>query len=327
MRAIIQAGYGAPRDVLALGEAEAPEVPDAGVLVRVRVASVNPADWHMIRGAPYFARASFGLREPKHTVPGCDLAGTVEAVGAGVERFRAGDEVLGCTFMRGMGAFAEVAAVAEELLAPKPATPSFERAAAVPLAALTALQGLRDHGRVEPGQRVLVIGASGGVGTFAVQIAKSLGAEVTGVCGTRNVDLVRSLGADHVIDYTSEDFTAAGRTYDLVFQAAGTASALDCRRVLTPKGTMVLISGDSSGRWIGPLARTVAALAVSPFLSQKVATFTMSPNGSDLRVLTELVEEGKVEPVIDREYPLADAPEAIAYQEEGHANGKVVIGV
>jgi NADPH:quinone reductase-like Zn-dependent oxidoreductase len=240
---------------------------------------------------------------------------------------RPGDEVFGSPFMRGFGAFAEHVRISEDLLAPKPTTLSFEQAAAVPLAASAALQGLRDHGRIEPGHKVLIVGASGGVGTFAVQIAKSFDAEVTGVCSTRNVDLVRSLGADHVIDYTQEDFTQSGRKYDLIFQLAGTRSPSECRGALTPKGTLVLSSGESDGRWIGPVERIVKALVLSPFVSQKMVSFTVKPNKEDLQFLRQLIETGKLAPVIDRTYPLAEVPEAIRYLEEGHARGKVVITV
>jgi NADPH:quinone reductase-like Zn-dependent oxidoreductase len=248
-------------------------------------------------------------------------------IGESVRMLRPGDEVFGSPFMRGFGAFAEHVRNSEDLLAPKPTTLSFEQAAAVPLAASTALQGLRDQGRIEPGQRVLIIGASGGVGTFAVQIAKSFEAEVTGVCSTRNVDIVRSLGADHVIDYTQEDFTKSGQKYDLVFQLAGTRSPSECRGALTPKGTLVLSSGESDGRWIGPVERIVKALVLSPFESQKMVSFTVEPNKEDLRFLRRLIEDGKLAPVIDRTYPLAEVPEAIRYLEEGHARGKVVISV
>ena len=327
MKAILQDRYGSPGDVLELGDIDEPVVGDSGVLLRVHAASVNPADWHFIRGEPYIARVQAGLRKPKATVPGCDVAGHVEAVGKNVTTFQPGDEVFGNVFMRGFGCFAESVCVSEDLLAVKPANLSFEHAAAVPLAAKTALQGLRDHGRVEPGHKVLIIGASGGVGTFAVQIAKSYGAEVTGVCSTRNVDLVRSIGADHVIDYTRDDFTEGGRRYDLIFQSAGTSSPSDCRRALTSKGTLLLSSGESEGRWIGPLDRIIKGLVSSPFVSQKMTTFTMKPNQADLRFLTELIEAGKVAPVIDRGYPLAEVPEALGYLEEGHARGKVVITV
>ena len=327
MRAIVYHRYGSPDDVLALTDIDKPMVKDNEVLVRVHAASVNPADWHLVRGKPYIARLQFGLRRPKNTVPGCDVAGQVEAVGKNVTIFRPGDEVYGSPFGDGLGALADYVCISDDLLALKPANLSFEHAAAVPLAALTALQGLRDHGRIEPGHKVLIIGASGGVGTFAVQVAKSFGAEVTGVCSTRNVEMVRSIGADHVIDYTQEDFTESGQRYDLIFQSAGTRSPSDCRRVLTSKGTLVLSSGESHGRWIGPVGRIIRARLLSLFVSQRMANLTMKPNKKDLQALNELVEAGKVTPVIDRTHLLAEVPEAIRYLEEGHAQGKVAITV
>jgi NADPH:quinone reductase-like Zn-dependent oxidoreductase len=327
MRAIVQDRYGSPQDVLRLEDIATPQVKDDEVLVRVRAAAVNPADWHLVRGEPYIARLQWGLRTPKNPVPGCDLAGQVEAVGTGVTRLHPGDEVYGSSFMRGFGALAEWAAVPHELLATKPSNLSFGDAAGVPVAGMTALQGLRDHGRVEPGHKVLIVGASGGVGTFAVQLAKHLGAEVTGVCRTRNVDMVRSLGADHVVDYTKDDPAQGGQRYDFIFQLAGTRSASELRRALTPNGTLVLSSGESSGRIIGPIGRVVKASALAPFVSQRLLSFTVTPNAEDLKSLTELIEAGAVSPVIDRRYPLAEAPEAIRYQEEGHARGKVLVDV
>jgi NADPH:quinone reductase-like Zn-dependent oxidoreductase len=324
VKAMVYTKYGPP-DVLGSTEVEKPVPKDDEVLVKVRAASVNPADWHLLRGEPYIARLQLGLRRPKDKVLGCDVAGHIEAVGENVEMFRPGDGVFGSPFMHGFGAFAEYVSVPEDLLAPKPANISFEQAAAVPLAASTALQGLRDHGRIEPGHRVLIIGASGGVGTFAVQIAKYFGAEVTGVCSTRNVEMVRSLGADHVIDYTQEDFTQNGRKYDLIFQLAGTRSPLECRRALTSRGALVQISGDSDGRWIGPIDRIIKAIVLSPFVSQRMASFTVRPNKEDLRFLGRLIENGKLAPVIDRTYPLGETPEAIRYLEEGRARGKIVI--
>ncbi len=319
--------YGPP-DVLELTEVERPTPKDDEVLLRVHATSVNPADWHLLRGKPYIARLQLGLRKPKERVLGCDVAGQVEAVGKNVKMFQPGDEVFGSPFMHGFGAFAESVCVSEDLLAPKPANLSFDHAAAVPLAASTALQGLRDHGGIEPGHRVLIIGASGGVGTFAVQITKYFDAEVSGVCSTRNVELVRSLGADHVIDYTREDFTQSGqKKYDLVFQLAGTHSPSECRRALTSKGTLVLSSGESDGRWIGPMDRIIKALVVSPFVRQKLASFTVTPNKEDLQVLKQLIEAGTVTPVIDRTYALSETPAAIRYLEAGHARGKVVICV
>jgi NADPH:quinone reductase-like Zn-dependent oxidoreductase len=325
MKAMVNLKYGPP-DVLELTEVKRPTPKDDEVLLKVHAASVNPADWHLLRGTPYIARLQLGLRKPKDRVLGCDVAGQVEAVGKNVTTLQPGDDVFGSPFMRGFGTFAEWVCVSEDLLAPKPATLSFEQAATVPLAASTALQGLRDHGGIEPGYKVLIIGASGGVGTFAMQIAKSFDAEVTGVCSTRNVELVRSLGADHVIDYTKEDFTQDGqKKYDLIFQLAGTRSPSECRRALTPKGTLVQISGESDGRWIGPVDRIVEALVLSPFVSQKMASFTVKPNKADLQFLKQLLEAGKLTPVIDRTYSLSETPEAIRYLEEGHAKGKVVI--
>ncbi|MDQ3870438.1 MAG: NAD(P)-dependent alcohol dehydrogenase, partial [Chloroflexota bacterium] len=265
-----------------------------------------------------------GLGKPKNKVLGRDISGQVEAVGKDVERFRPGDEVFANVET---GGFAEYTRVSEALLERKPANLTFEQAAAVPLAALTALQGLRDAGQVQPEQNVLIIGASGGVGTFAVQIAKSFGADVTGVCSTRNAELVRSLGADHVIDYTQEDFTQSGQKYDLIFQLAGTHSPSHCRRVLTPRGTLVQSSGQSSGRWLGPVDRIIKAAVLSPFVSQQLGSFVAKPSRDDLEFLKELIEAGKLKPVIDRTYSLSEAPEAIRYLEEGHARGKVVITV
>jgi NADPH:quinone reductase-like Zn-dependent oxidoreductase len=322
LKAITYHRYGSP-DVLELEEVDEPVVNDDEVLVRVRAASVNPRDWHFMRGLPSVMRP-IGLRIPKDGGLGSDVAGQVEAVGKTVTRFRPGDEVFADVLR---GGFAEYTAVSEEFLELKPANLTFEQAAAVPLAALTALQGLRDHGRVQPGQKVLIIGASGGVGTFAVQIAKWLGADVTGVCSTRNVDMVRSIGADHVVDYTQEDFTQTGRKYDLILQLAGTRSPSDCRRALTSKGTLLLSSGESDGRWIGPLDRIVKAVVLSPFVGQRLAPFEAKRNREDLQALRELIEAGKVMPVIDRTYPLSDLPEAMRYLEEGHARGKVVVTV
>ncbi|MGH9164248.1 MAG: NAD(P)-dependent alcohol dehydrogenase, partial [Acidimicrobiales bacterium] len=319
--------YGSPDNVLELADIDKPVVRDGDVLVRVHAASLNSADWHLVRGEPYIARLRLGLRTPRDTVLGCDVAGQVEAVGKDVTTFRPGDEVFGSAFAHGGGALAEYARLSEGLLTLKPASLSFEDAAAVPLAALTALQGLRDHGRIESGHKVLIIGASGGVGTFAVQIARGFGAEVTGVCSTRNVDMVRSIGADHVIDYTLGDYTQRAQRYDLIFQLAGTRSASDCRRSLTSKGTLVLVSGESGGRWIGPVGRIIRAVLVSPFVSQKLTSFTVRPNSKDLQTVKELVEAGKVTPVIDRTHRLTEVPEAIRYLEEGHTQGKVVVAL
>jgi NADPH:quinone reductase-like Zn-dependent oxidoreductase len=322
LQAITYHRYGSP-DVLELEKVDPPAVADDQVLVRVRAASVNPRDWHFLRGLPYIMRP-IGLRIPEDGAFGSDMAGQVEAVGRAVTRFRPGDEVYAHVQA---GAFAEQASVPEAALGPKPANLSFEQAAAVPLAALTALQGLRDHGRVQQGQRVLIIGASGGVGSFAVQLARFLGAEVTGVCSGGNADLVRSLGADHVVDYTREDFARGGRRHDLVFQLAGTRSAWDCRRALTPKGTLLVSSGASDSRWIGPMGRILTAVALSPFVGQRLVPFEAKPIGRDLEYLAGLLEAGTIAPVIDRTYPLRETPAAIRYLERGHARGKVVITV
>jgi NADPH:quinone reductase-like Zn-dependent oxidoreductase len=328
MKAIVYHEYGPP-DVLEFQEIDRPVVKDDEVLVRVHAASARAGDWHHMRGLPYILRLmGYGLLKPKNTVAGRDLAGSVEAVGKNVKQFQPGDEVFGWYGWRtaGRGAFAEYASVSEDALAPKPANLTFEQAAAVPEATFTALQGLRDHGKVRPGQRVLINGASGGVGTFAVQIARAFGAEVTGVCSTRNVDMVRSIGADHVIDYTQEDFTKSGERYDLILDIAVKHSLSDCRRALTAKGTYVLI-GDSGGRWLGGLRRFVKTRFLSPFVGQRMVSFEAKGKKEDLVVLKDLIEAGKVTPVIDRRYPLSEVPEAIRYLEEGHASGKVVISV
>jgi NADPH:quinone reductase-like Zn-dependent oxidoreductase len=322
MKAIIHETYGSP-DVLELRDVETPIASDGQVLVRVRAASANPLDWHFLRGEPFVMWAQFGLRVPRRTNVGNDVAGVVEAVGKNVSRFKPGDEVFGDV----NGSFAEYVAAPEELLESKPANLTFEQAAAVPVAALTALQGLRDKGGIRAGRRVLIIGASGGVGTFAVQIAKTFDAHVTGVCSTRNVDMVRSIGADAVVDYTKEDFAKRGETYDVIFQLAGTASPLACRRALTPKGTLLLSSGESSGRWIGPLSRILEALVESPFVGQQLVPFIAKRSADDLRVVKGLIEAGKVTPVVDRTYPLREAPDAVRYVEAGHTRGKVVLTV
>ena len=321
MKAITQDRYGSP-DVLDLREIEQPAVAqDDHVLIQVQAASANPLDWHIIRGKPFFVRLSgTGLRKPKLGTPGRDVAGTVVAVGKDVTRFKPGDEVFGFS----PGAFAEFARSLEKSLVPKPSNVTFAQAAAVPVAATTALQGLRDHGKVQPGQKVLIIGASGGVGTFAVQIAKWLGAEVTGVCSTRNLEMVRSIGADHVIDYTKEDFTRSGMRYDVILELAGTRSTGDLRRALTPTGTLVLSNG--SGRLSG-IDRIISAAVLSRFVGQKLGPFLASETREDLAVIADLLASGTVVPVIDRTYPLTETPDAIRYLEAGHTQGKVVIAV
>jgi NADPH:quinone reductase-like Zn-dependent oxidoreductase len=327
MKAIICRGYGPPDEVLQLTDVDEPAVAGGAVLVGVHATSVNAADWHIVRAVPKIARLQMGLRKPSFAVPGCDFAGVVEAVGKDVTTVRPGDEVFASSFMHGFGAFAERVAVPERLVARKPSNLTFEQAAAVPMAAMTALQGLRDHGHVEAGDKVLIVGASGGVGTFAVQIARALGAEVTGVCSTSNTDMVRSLGADHVIDYTTADFTAGSGRYDLILQAAGTTSARACRRVLTAKGTLLQISGTSDNRWIGPLSRMLSGRLLSPFVSQTITSFTVQPNGADLDALRTMVEAGEVVPVIDRTYALDEIHDAVRHVEAGHARGKVVVTV
>jgi len=324
MKAIVYHDYGSA-DVLRLGEIEKNLPNDNQVLVKVRAAAANPLDWHYMRGTPYIVRMDSGLFKPKVGRLGVDMAGVVEAVGRNVTRFKPGDEVFGT----GGGAFAEYVLASESKVVLKPANLTFEQAAAVPVAALTALQGLRDKGRIQPGQKVLINGASGGVGTFAVQIARSFGADVTGVCSTRNVDMVRALGADHVIDYTREDFTLGAQRYDLILDNVGNHSLLAFRRVMNPKANYVLIGGGGpdDGRWIGPMAGPVKALMLSPFVSQEFGMLLASINQADLAILTELMEAKKVTPVIDRTYTLSEVPAAIRYLEEGHARGKVVITV
>jgi len=322
MKAIVNDDYGSP-DELEVQEVDKPALHPEGVLVRVRAASVNPYDWHVMRGLPYLVRLSEGLRRPKLPIKGVDLAGVVEAVGENVTEFEPGDEVFGGS----VGAFAEYACGKEKGLAPKPIGITFEQAAAVPIAGFTALQGLRDRGQIQAGQRVLVNGAAGGVGTFAVQIAKAFGAEVTGVCSTRNLELVRSLGADHVVDYTADDFTTQGRRYDLILDAIGNHSLRRLRRALTPKGRLVLVGGGGSGRWIAPLFGPLKAVALSPFVSQELKPMLATRKKADLLTLKEMIEAGQITPVIDRTYPLTETPEAIRYLEAGHARGKVVIAV
>ncbi len=319
MKAIVQHQYGPP-DVLAVEAIDRPVIGDDGVLVRVHAASLNVADWRLMQGRPWFLRLMSGLTKPKLGVRGLDVSGRVEAVGKSVTRFEPGDEVFGCS----EGAFAEYAGTEEKSLVPKPAALTHEQAAAVPLAGCTALQGLRDQGRIESGQKVLIIGASGGVGTFAVQIAKCFGAEVTGVCSTRNLEMVRSIGADHVIDYSQENLTRGEESYDLVLQLAGTASPSSLRRVLTPQGTLVLCSGD--GRLTG-IDRILATLVSSPFVSQRQVTWVAQDTQADLALLAEWLAAGKLKPVLDRTYEFEETPEAIRYVEQGHTQGKVVVRI
>lgn len=324
MKAIVYTQYGSP-DVLQFKDVEKPTPKANEVLVKILAASANPLDWHFMRAAPFLARLENGLFRPKQTRLGADFAGRVEAVGSSVTQFQPGDEVFGNNFGRGLGAFAEYVCVSEDVLVLKPTNTSFETAAAAPTAALTALQGLREKGQIQSGQKVLINGASGGVGSFAVQIAKAFGAEVTGVCSTRNLDMVRSIGADHVIDYTREDFTNNGQQYDLIYCAVGNRSIADYQRALKPQGVCV-IAGFTSLRLLfehmilGPRRSKVGGQRIGP-------SGTMNPNKEDLVFLRELLDTDKVVPVIDRCYPLSETAEAIRYLETGHAKGKVVITV
>jgi NADPH:quinone reductase-like Zn-dependent oxidoreductase len=322
MKAIVHDRFGPP-DVLELREVDEPQAGDGEVLVRVRAASVNPADWYAMMGIPWIARPQMGLRRPRSNRPGLDLAGVVAAVGGNVTRFQPGDEVFGTD----TGTLAEYVAVAEDALVLKPPNLSFEQVAAVPVAALTALQGLRDKGRVQPGQHVLVNGASGGVGTFAVQLAKALGAEVTAVCSTRNADMAGSLGADRVIDYTREDFTRGDRRYDLLLDVAGSRPWSACRRVLTPKARLVLVGAPKGSRLLGPLGHIGEVGLASLPASQKVVFFISKSSSEDLTALRELLEAGTVTPVVERTYPLPEAADALRYLGEGHAQGKLAITV
>jgi NADPH:quinone reductase-like Zn-dependent oxidoreductase len=325
MKAIVYCDYGLAN--LRLEDVEKPVPNDDQVLVKIRAASVNPYDWHFVEGAPKIMRImGVGLRKPKDTRLGVDFAGTVEGVGKNVTQFKPGDEVFGGR----TGAFAEyVCPRADRAIAPKPANITFEQAASVNIAGITALQALRDKAKVQPGQKVLINGASGGVGTFAVQIAKTFGANVTGVCSTRNVDLVRSLGADQVIDYTKEDFTKGEQRYDVILDNVTNHSLLECRRVLTQDGKYVMIGGGGPNEqgFIGPLANPIKAMLLSPFVSQKMGMMMADANQKDLTVLADMMQTGKLKPVIDRTYKLSEVPEAIRYLEQGHARGKVVITV
>jgi len=325
MKAIVYQGFGSP-DILRCEEIDKPVPGDDEILIKVRAASVNPLDWKLMKGGPFIVRLLFGLGKPKIKRPGVDVAGQVEAVGRNITQFKPGDEVFGTC----RGAFAEYAISApggllKSALVIKPDNVTFEQAASAPVAALTALQGLRDKGRIRPGQKVLINGAAGGVGTFAVQIAKSFGAHVTGVCSTRNVDMVRSIGADRVIDYTQEDFTRGGQHYDLILDCIGTHSLSARRRVLTPVGILVMVGGPADASLTGSLAGLIGALLWSLFSSRKMVVFLAKVNKEDLTVVRELMATGEVTPVIDRRYSLSETPEAFRYMEEGHARGKVVI--
>ncbi len=320
MKAAVYNRYGPP-DVVQIKEVEKPVPTDNEVLIKVRAASVNPLDWHFMRGTPYILRIQAGLRKPKDKRLGVDVAGQVEAAGRNVTQFKPGDEVFGSC----RGAFAEYACTSESALVMKSHNVTFEQAASAPVAAFTALQGLRDKGQIQPGQKVLINGAAGGVGTFAVQIAKSIGADVTGICSTKSVDMLRSIGADHVVDYTHEDFTKSGQRYDLFFDCVGNHSLSASRGVLTSQGIYIAVGGPS-GRWmIGPLTRAITAHVLSRFVSQKLVMVLAKPSQKDLTVVRDLMEAGRATPVIDKRYRLSEVPDAIRYLEAGHARGKVVI--
>jgi NADPH:quinone reductase-like Zn-dependent oxidoreductase len=323
MDAIVYRQYGPP-DVLKLERVEKPTPAANELLIKVHDASLNPLDWHYMRGTPYVMRLQVGMGRPKRTRIGVDFSGTVEAVGTGVTKFKVGDEIFGAAD----GALAQYVTSTVEGLALKPANVTFAQAAAVPIAAVTALQGLRDKGQIKSGQKVLINGASGGVGTFAVQLAKYYGADVTGVCSTRNVDLVRSLGADHVIDYTNEDFTKGSEHYDLILDTVGNHALLDYRQVLNAHGIFVIIGAQSNDPWLGPLASMLKAFVVSPFMRQKLGMMMADVNRtSDLELLRDLMQAGKVTPVIDRQYPLQETAAAMRYLEQGHARGKVIVNL
>lgn len=323
MKAIVQYSYGSP-DVLELREIDRPVPGDDEVLVRVHAAGVDRGVWHLMAGLPYLVRImGFGLRAPKTPIRGSDAAGRVEAVGTEVTRFQPGDEVFGTCD----GSFAEYALAKEDKLAPKPSNLTFEQAAVVPTSATTALQGLRDQARVQPSQHVLIVGASGGVGSFAVQIAKAFGAEVTGVCSTAKVDMVRSIGADHVIDYTRDDFANGTHRYDVILDTGGNRSLAHLRSALTDHGTLVIVGAETGGRWLGGTDRQMRALVLSPFVGHSLRMFVAKDNADDLMVLKELIEAGKVTPVIDRTFPLNQTADAIRYLEAGRARGKTVISM
>jgi NADPH:quinone reductase-like Zn-dependent oxidoreductase len=323
MRAIVYTKYGPP-DVLELKEVEIPAPEDNEVLVKVLAASVNAPDWRSMRANPFFSRFTNGLLKPKNTMLGVDIAGRIEAVGRNVSQFQPGDEIFGDVYEEGLGAFAEYKSVPEEgALAIKPTNLTYEEAAAVPSAAVTALQGLRDQGQIQPGQKVLINGASGGIGTFAVQIAKSFGAEVTGVCSTRNLKMVRSIGANHVIDYTQEDFTKGEQRYDLILDIVANGSVSDFERALTPEGIFVL-TGFSMAAMFGVM---FLGPRISKNGDKKFVAYGSKPNNADLTFIKGLLETGKVVPVIDRRYPLSEVAEAIRYYEKGHTQGKIVIAV
>jgi NADPH:quinone reductase-like Zn-dependent oxidoreductase len=320
MRAVLQTEYG-NADVLSLGEVDRPAIGAGEVLVQVRAAGLDRGTWHLMAGLPYAVRLVSGLRAPRRAVPGMAVAGVVASVGRDVTRFRPGDEVFGV----GRGSFAEYVAARADKLSLKPSNLTFEQAAAIPVSGQTALQGLTDVGRLAAGQKVLIIGASGGVGTYAVQIAKALGAEVTGVCSTAKVDLVRSIGADHVIDYTHDDFAASGTLYDLILDMGGNSSLRRLRRALTSHGTLVIAGGEEGGRWFGGIGRQLRAVALSPFVRQRLTTFIAKEHHAGLERLKQLAENGELVPVIERTYSLSDARDAMRQLADGHVRGKLVI--
>jgi NADPH:quinone reductase-like Zn-dependent oxidoreductase len=323
MKAVVQDRYGPP-DVLELKDVAEPAVGADEVLVRVHAAGLDQGVWHLMTGLPYLVRlAGYGLRAPKNPIRGYDVAGLVEAVGEDVTGFRPGDEVFGTC----EGAFAELARARADRLARKPAALGFEQAAVVPISGCAALQAVRDRGRVQPGRRVLVIGAGGGVGTFAVQLAKAYGAHVTGVCSTSKTDLVLSLGADRAIDYTREDFVDEDQQYDVILDIAGNRPLLHLRGALAPKGVLVIVGGEGGGRWLGGFDRQLRAVALSPFVGQKLGTWISTPRREDLEELSGFLESGELVPVLDRTFPLSEAPEAVRYLRKGHARGKIVIAV
>jgi NADPH:quinone reductase-like Zn-dependent oxidoreductase len=324
MAAMVQERYGEAEDVLRLATIARPQIGAGDVLVRVQAAGVDRGVWHMVTGLPYPVRLVAGFRTPKARVPGTDVAGRVEAVGANVTTPRVGDHVFGIAD----GSFAQYARTTPDKLSTKPEHLTFEQAAVMPVSACTALQAVRDHGRVEPGQRVLIIGAAGGVGTFAVQIAKAYGAHVTGVCSTTKLDLVRAIGADHVIDYTrGADITDGRQRYDVIIDIAGNRTLTTLRHALTPHGTLVITGGETGGRWLGGTDRQLRAMILSPFTGQKLGTFIATQNTADLLAIAELMDAGTLTPVIDRTYPLNEVPKAIRYLQDGHARGKVVITI
>jgi NADPH:quinone reductase-like Zn-dependent oxidoreductase len=324
MQAIVQDRYGEALDVLRLEEVDRPAIGDDEVLLRVHAAGVDRGVWHLMAGLPYPVRlAGYGIRAPKNRTRGREVAGRVEAIGKSVTTLRVGDDVFGVA----EGSFAEYARADEKKLAPKPANLTFAQAAVTTISALTALQGVRDRGEVQAGQKVLIIGASGGVGSFAVQIAIAFGAEVTGVASATKVDMVRSIGADHVIDYTKTDITDSEQRYDVILDLGGNRTLKHLRRALALRGTLVIIGGETGGRYIGGFDRGFRAMMLSPFVGEKLRSLLSSENAADLRVLTELVESGKVAPVVDRTYPLSEAPSAVQYMQDGHVRGKVVIDV